>query len=368
MAYPSPGTPQATSFNSSVSSMAVNMPASTTSGDLLIAVVEVRNPGTWTLPSGWTQLFSPVSAGGVGDLTVFYRTATGSEGGTTETWTASVATTGVWLTVDISGWDGSSTPAYATKNSGGSPSTNSFNTVTPSWGSATTLWLALYGNTANGTTVSSAPSGYSGLTVQSTISGGGSYCCVAYADLQATATSETPGAFSTSSDRWWMTAAIAIKPASGGSPKTNTQSAKARIAVNLTKTQSAVARIQETLSTMQSARARISVSKTVTQSSTARVAVNSTKTQQSTARLQKTATSTQLATGRIQQLLSVTQTAKARIADNFTKTQSAVTRISNTLAKTQPSIARVSVVASKVQTATARITGGALSKTQSGIG
>lgn len=192
------------------------MPATTTSGHLLIAVAGVRNAGTWsTIPTGWSQLVAPFSAGGTGDMTMFTKTATGSEGGTTATWVASTGTTASWITVDISGWDGATAPATATKNSGGTVSTNSFTALTPSWGAADDLWLALYVTTANGTTASAAPTNYSGFVTNSA-SSGGSQVGTSFAYRQLNATSETPGSFTTTSDRWWMTVTLSVKPASGG--------------------------------------------------------------------------------------------------------------------------------------------------------
>lgn len=218
MAFPTPGTVKSTSFATSVTSMAVNYPASTTSGDLLVAISGVRNSGTWsTIPSGWSQLVAPFAAGGVGDMTVFTKTASGTEGGTTATWVASVATTASWLTVDISGWDGTTTPEFATKNSGGTPSTNSFNAVTPASGADNYLWLALYVTTANGTTASAAPTNYLGFVTNS-VSSGGSQVGASFAYRQLNASSETPGSFTTSADRWWMTTTLAIKPSGGSTP------------------------------------------------------------------------------------------------------------------------------------------------------
>lgn len=220
MAFPSTTTATTTGFSTSVTSMPVNLPASISSGDLLIAIVEVRNSGTWsTIPTGWNQIFTPVAAGGVGDFTAFYKIATGSEG-STATWVASVGTTASWQTRKITSWHGTTPPEAITKNSGGSVSTNSFNALTPSWGADDTLWLATMGTTASGTTITGAQTNYSDL-VSNNVSSGGSQCNTGTSYRQLNASSETPGAFTTSSDRWWVTAVIAVRPAASASSNSN---------------------------------------------------------------------------------------------------------------------------------------------------
>lgn len=207
-----------TGFASSVTSMAVNLPASISSGDLLIAIVEVRNSGTWTKPTGWTQIFAPVAAGGVGDFTAFYKIADGTEG-STATWTASVASTASWQVRKITDWDGTAAPEAATANSGGAVSTNNPPSLTPSWGADNTIWLAVMGDTAQTVSITGAPANYSDITANPISSGGAAVNTGSAYRTNNTAT-EDPGGFSTGSDRWWVAATIAIKPSSGGSTTT----------------------------------------------------------------------------------------------------------------------------------------------------
>jgi hypothetical protein len=208
--FPIVGPAVATSFATSVTSMAVNLP-SVVSGDLLIAVAEVRNSGTWTPPdANWHQIFTPVAAGGVGDFTAFYRICDGSEGGSA-TWIASVGTTASWQVRKVTNWHGTTVPEAATANSGGSPSTNDPPSLTPSWGAANTAWLAIMGNTAQVVSITAAPANYSGFTANA-VSSGGSACNTGSAYRQLNAASDDPGSFTTGSDRWWMAATIAIRP------------------------------------------------------------------------------------------------------------------------------------------------------------
>lgn len=215
-AFPSPGTPTATQFATSVTSMAVNLPASIASGDLLLAFVEVRNGGTWTVPSGWTQLGTQAGGGSVGKLTVFYKIADGTEG-STATWTASLGTSAVWQVVKVTSWNGSSAPEISTGASGDVSAANP-SSLTPSWGADDTLWFAIAGHAAVSTAAWSAgPSGYSGF-LDSGASSGGAAVSLASAYLQKNEATEDPGTFTVSgSNRFWAAFTVAVRPAGGAS-------------------------------------------------------------------------------------------------------------------------------------------------------
>lgn len=221
MAFPAAGTPTTTVFASSTSSMAVGMPTTVGAGDLLLAIVQTRNlVSTWTPPSGWSTLFTQAGGSTTGGMAVFYIKATGSEGGTTPTWGLSGATTAAWQVIGVTGWDGLTTPAFAT--SSGDFSTNPSSPIlTPPGGTADYLWLALVGDAATGSAFTAAPSGYSGF-LNTSAATGGSAAELASAYLQATASSETPGVWGFGSNRFWAAATIAVKPASGGGGITNT--------------------------------------------------------------------------------------------------------------------------------------------------
>lgn len=219
MAFPSAGTPVATSFDTSVTSMAVNMPATVTSGDLLIALVEVRNAGTWTKPTGWSDISTVSQAGGgsVGKLNGFYKIADGTEGGGTATWTASTGTSAIWQVIRVTSWHGTTAPEGATA-SGDATNANP-PSLTPSWGAADDLWIAVAANAATGETTgfTAAPTNYTGLQSNGA-STGGATCNVATATRQLNATSEDPGTFTPSSNRFWAAATIAVRPAASSNP------------------------------------------------------------------------------------------------------------------------------------------------------
>lgn len=218
MAFPTPGTPVATPFSTSVTSMPVTMPTSIVAGDLLIATVEVRNAGTWTNATGWTDIATLSQAGGggsVGKLNGFYKIAAGTESGTTPTWTASTGTTGEWQVYRITGWHGTTAPEAVTA-SGDATAADPPN-VTPSWGTDDTLWLAVAGHAAaSAAAFTAAPTNYSNFQNNGT-SSGGSAVSLASATRQLNAASENPGTFTAGgSNRFWASATIAIRPASSG--------------------------------------------------------------------------------------------------------------------------------------------------------
>lgn len=221
MAFPTPGTPVPTDFATSVTSMAVNMPASVAVGELLIAVVSVRNAGTWTRPTGWEEFDAQIGGASVGELTLFYKIADGDEDGTTETWTASVGTTAAWLVVGVTDWHGT-TPPESDTVSGDATNANP-PTLTASWGSDDNLWIAVASNSATGETTgfTAAPTNYINLNSNGA-SSGGSTCNVAFATRELADDADDPGTFTPSSNRFWAAATIVIRPAAGGGEETPT--------------------------------------------------------------------------------------------------------------------------------------------------
>jgi hypothetical protein len=207
-----PAAPTTTQFSSSVTSMAVNMPPVTDPGDLLIALVHVRNDGTWTKPDDWNDIsgLSQLGGGSVGKLDGFYKIADGTESGAT--WTASTATTAVWQVIRVAGWN-DETPPVADTSSGDVSAADPPN-LAPSWGSAHTLWLAVAGHSAASDSAwNAAPTNYSGFTINGVSAGGASVSlATAYRILEAS--SENPGTFTVDgSNRWWAAATIGIRPA-----------------------------------------------------------------------------------------------------------------------------------------------------------
>jgi hypothetical protein len=198
--------------------MAVSMPATVNSGDRLIAVVSVRNSGTWsTIPTGFTQLKQQLGGGGsVGQTTYFEKIADGTEGGTTKTWVASTGTTAIWAVIRVTGAH-ASTASEVTSTSGDATSADP-PSITPTGGSNDYLIIAVAGHAAvSAAAFTAGPTGYSGF-VNNGASSGGSAVSIATATKQlSVATTEDPGAFAAGgSNRFWTAASIAVYPASGG--------------------------------------------------------------------------------------------------------------------------------------------------------
>lgn len=220
MAFPSlAAAPTQTPFSLSVTSMAVAMPTSIASGDLLIALVEVRSSGSWTTtPTGWTQISTISQAGGgaVGQLTGFWKKAAGTESGTTPTWITSVGTSAQWQVTRWTGWHGT-TPPEATTSSGDATAANP-PSRTASWGADDNTWYAIAGHAAVSTAAfTAAPTNYTGF-VNNGASSGGSAVSLASAYRQLNTATEDPGTFTAGgSNRFWAAATIVIRPvASGG--------------------------------------------------------------------------------------------------------------------------------------------------------
>lgn len=188
---------------SNAASYAAPLPASIQAGDLLLLLVSVNNTITLTTPSGWTQLFN--TANGALRHACYYKTASGSEGSTV---TVTGSGSAGWATNSyrITGHQGApeaGTSATGTSNSPNPPS------LTPSWGSAKTLWLAAVGNIVGGGTTATAPTNYGNqVTAAASFS---ARCSSSRRELEAS--SEDPGTYALSASQAWVTNTVAIRPA-----------------------------------------------------------------------------------------------------------------------------------------------------------
>ena len=222
MAFPTPGTQVDTDFATSVTSMAVNMPATVNSGDLLLSFVSVRNAGTWnTIPTGWVKIAEQAGGGSVGETSVFYKIADGTEDGTTPTWITSTATSAAWQVMRVTSWHGTTPPEVAV-TSGDATAANPPN-LAPSFASEDILWVVVAGHSAaSAAAFTAAPTNYTNFA-NNGASSGGAACSIASASRQLNAASENPGTFTAGgSNRWWASATIAVRPAAaaGSSVKT----------------------------------------------------------------------------------------------------------------------------------------------------
>lgn len=120
------------------SSLTINLPSSISAGDLLIIALSIKDNARilTNVPSGFTRIGTVQGHNSGGESAVFYKSAAGSEGATVAM-TLGGSSTGGTVSLRITGWTG--TPEKTSGSTLDPPS------LTPSWGSAATLWLAVGG-------------------------------------------------------------------------------------------------------------------------------------------------------------------------------------------------------------------------------
>lgn len=171
-------------------SIDAGLPAGYAAGDYLIMIVSAgsNNARTISTPSGFTSLYNAVGNGNLRRYCAFYKSASGSEGST-----INVAASGVCnfttLVVAVRGAIGApeaGTAVVATSTSVNPPS------LSPSWGSAPTLWFgAMHSISQNITGPTS--DGWASTATQNPAGGGNVYDAV-FSYLSATASSQDPPA------------------------------------------------------------------------------------------------------------------------------------------------------------------------------
>jgi len=186
---------------------AAPLPTGIVAGEMLVLIVS----GPFDISaSGWTRLFAVnySSNGSFAVLTCFYKTATGLEG-------SSVPLTAV----DPSIW---ATVAYRIKGARTIEAAASAGSVTnvanppslsPSWGSRKTLWIAAAATASPGSrSVTGAPSGYSSLAAATGSISTGATFSIGVAWRQLEAATEDPGTMALSASSVNVANTIAIRP------------------------------------------------------------------------------------------------------------------------------------------------------------
>lgn len=215
MAFPTPESTTTTAFASAATSHAADMPAAVNSGDVLVAVVALQvGAGSVTTPSGWTKLGEDT---GNAVLAMFAKAADGTEGGTTVDFVSAQARTGAIHVIRATGWHGTvSGGAEAGTIATGTSNAPNPGSLTPSWGSDDTLWIACASAIDDDATYTAAPTGYGNLA--STVSGAGTNAGASCgtATRENATTTEDPAAFTLSESEGWAAAVVGIRPAAGG--------------------------------------------------------------------------------------------------------------------------------------------------------
>jgi hypothetical protein len=187
-------------------SHAVPLPNGVSPGDLLIVVFPYDGGGGVAWPAGWTEILD--RANGSHALAVAYRRADGSEGPTVSVITQ--AEQAVGFTYRITGSHVTTAPEIV--SAVGSSTTPDPSGLTPSWGSANTLWLAAYG--INGGPDKPGPSFPLTDNQLWARTGGSGASGGALASQVITAATLNPDAFVNTANLQWVAATIAVRPAS----------------------------------------------------------------------------------------------------------------------------------------------------------
>lgn len=181
----------------------INLPASISAGDLLLLFISNNSANTPITPSGWTSLLNTGNG-----VSAFYKYASGSEGATVSVGSGGIRS-GAAVCYRITGTDGSTAPALSATAITPASATFDPPSLTPSWGSDDTLWLAISAEVGGSHTVSAGPTGY---TLQNNQVGTGSSSAIhAYARTNAAA-SEDPSAFTLSGTALGSAITVGIRP------------------------------------------------------------------------------------------------------------------------------------------------------------
>jgi hypothetical protein len=196
----------------------INLPASISSGDLLICTSTFDPNTAMTAPSwpaNWNTIVpftkTTVQSGNAGEAR--YKIATGSEGSTIDVTTSTFFRRSAHFCYRITGWEGSDPPEGAIAV--GDSTTPDPPNLGVSWGALNTLWIAV-GIADGGSTFTADPASYGNVLTADTGSGA-SGAHIRGLTRNLNAASENPSAFtrtSTGSDHW-VAMTIAIQPTAG---------------------------------------------------------------------------------------------------------------------------------------------------------
>ncbi len=185
------------------------LPSGITAGDLLVVFVAARSGSgiTFTgVTAGWNELFRTTGGGSLNQFACYWKIAAG---GDTLNVTASTLAYWAGTSYRITGHHASANPECGTSATGNSTAPNPPN-LTPSWGSANTLWIAAAAidTTDAGATL---PTNYGSLIKDyaSTVPGP----CAASGVRALQATSEDPGVWAFTNSAQWIAQTVAIRPA-----------------------------------------------------------------------------------------------------------------------------------------------------------
>jgi hypothetical protein len=200
-----------TAFGTDATDHYVNMPSIVNTGDLLVVVFANDRNESVTTPGGWTELASDTSGPHI-RVSVYYKIAAGTEGGTAVNFITSAAEEAAAQVYRITNWHGTTPPEISVAATGSDASPDPSSLDPANWDVADTLWIAVAGQDRGDQAGTIAyPTGYTDGT--STLSSGGTGSCRIHSARRVLAIAlEDPGAFTISSSEQWVAFTIAIRP------------------------------------------------------------------------------------------------------------------------------------------------------------
>jgi hypothetical protein len=201
-----------TAFGIGTTDHYVDMPVTINSSDLLVVFFTNDGSATVITPTGWTALASNAGNGAV-RLSVYYKMAGGTEGGTTVNFLTSVSEEAAAQVYRITDWHGTTPPEISAGATGTSTRPNPASLNPSGWDVADTLWLAVAAQDRGDQAGTTAyPASYTDGT--STLSSDGTGSCRTLSAHRVLATaSENPGAFTIPVSEQWVAFTIAVRPA-----------------------------------------------------------------------------------------------------------------------------------------------------------
>ena len=198
---------------STTTSHNVDLPATVNTGELL--VVFFGSPVNFVLstsfPVGWTEIYDGGVGFGAAHISVAYKIADGTEGGTTITVVSSSSVPSSHVSFTISNHNSSTNaPEISTGTSGSSSSPNP-DSLTASWGTDDNLFIAIESNVTQTTTAYPTNFDDNQHTRNYTFSNIG----VCTRDWNTNATQD-PGIFTLSSSSQWLAATMVVQGGTEG--------------------------------------------------------------------------------------------------------------------------------------------------------
>ena len=201
-----------TAFGTNTTNHNVNMPATVNAGDLLIVLFTNDGSATVTTPTGWASLASTARGIAV-RLSVYYKIAVGTEGGTMVDFVTSTSEQAAAQVYRITNWHGTTPPEISTAATNRNKSPNPA-ALSPSWDMEDTLWLAVAGQDRGGQSGTTAyPDYYTDGTSTLSSSEETESCRTHSARRVLAAASENPSPFTIPAAEQWVAFTIAIRPA-----------------------------------------------------------------------------------------------------------------------------------------------------------